>query len=62
MATKAKKPTEFLFYVNIVGKSEYDGAMKGFDTEEDAIQDCNDRNERAKKLGVKTRYEVRESS
>jgi hypothetical protein len=61
MTTKAKKPTEYPFYVNLVDKSEFDGAMKGFDSEEAAIQDCNDRNERAKQMGVTARYEVRES-
>lgn len=59
MATKAKKPTEFPFYVNMVGKTEADGAMKGFDTEGAAIQDCLDRNNRAKDMEIKARYEVR---
>ena len=59
--TRAKQPTEFPFYVNIVGKSEADGAMKGFDTEAVAKLDCDDRNYRAEEMGISARYEVRKS-
>ena len=62
MATKAKLASAYPFYVNIVGKSEADGAMKGFDTLADAKMDRDDRNSRAKEMGVSARYEVRESS
>lgn len=62
MTVTGKKPHQYPFFVRQAGldyaRSTEAGAIKGFNTEAEANADKDDRNKRAKDLGVKARYEV----
>lgn len=56
-----KHPHDYPFFVRQsglkYGTNGY-GAIVGFDDENKANADCDDRNKRAKEMGLKARYEV----
>ena len=60
MAAPRKLAHQSPYYVNAVGLSKENGAMKGFDNEDDAKADANDRNSRAEHMEIEARYEVRQ--
>jgi hypothetical protein len=59
MAKEVKKPHAYPFFVALVGKSNEEGAMKGFDDADAANDDAVSRNDKALRMGLKARYEVR---
>ena len=54
MAQDYRKPSDFPFVI----KTDTNGTVVGFDLKEDAEARCKWLNEKAEKLGLKTRYKV----